>query len=435
MNDRSALPADRWYVLLALTLVYTINIADRFVVSTLIDPIQREFQLSDGQVAMLTGAAMAIFYVSAGIPLGILADRGNRKRMIVASLALWSALTALCGLSRNFLELLVARIFVGIGEAGGTPPSQSLLCDKFPPRQRGLAMSLYAVGAAAGAALGASLGGWINDAHGWRTVLVVFGAMGLPLAAVVALTVREPRRGVLDDAAAPQMERVAVSEALRFVAHCPALIHVLAGAAVVTFWGWGLVWWTPTFLLRSHGMSLSTSGAHLGWMHAAGGSAVTLGTAWVMHLLADRQPRYQAWLVAITTIIGTVPSILAHVLKSDQAVLAMLWIFVPITYLYIGPTLAIAQNLVPASMRSLICAFILFVANVANLVVAPILIGVMSDLIGPHLTDAGASLGVALLCSSFTGFWGAWHFWRAGVLLPSHPADGQGRSLPEARAA
>ena len=415
MVERMA-PADRWYVLIMMTLVYTLNIADRFVVSTLIEPIKAEFSLSDGEVGLLTGAAMAIFYVSAGIPLGALADRTSRKRMIVLSLTAWSALTAICGLTKSFWQLLFARIFVGIGEAGGTPPSQSLLSDKFPPNRRGLAMSLFALGAAAGAALGASLGGWINDLYGWRIVLIVFGCMGLPLAAIVALTIKEPRRGQMDSVAAPD-NPVRVSEALRFVGGQPALLHVLAGATVVTFWGWGLLWWMPAFLSRSHGMTLAVSGAHLGLMHAIGGTIVTLATAWAMQLLSHRDPRYQAWFVSLATLLGTFPSILAFLTKSDGVALTASWLFVPMIYLYIGPTLALAQNLVPAGMRSQICAFILFSANIANLAVAPLLIGAVSDLLSPHLADPRESLRWVLVGTSLTGFWAAWHYWAAAKAL------------------
>ncbi|MGC4251360.1 MAG: MFS transporter [Sphingobium sp.] len=404
--------ADGWVVLLVLTLVYTLNIADRFVMSTLIEPIKLEFHLSDGQVALLTGAVLAIFYVAAGIPLGLLADRTSRKRLIMVSLAAWSILTGICGLTRGFGQLLFARIFVGIGEAGGTPPSQSLLSDKFAPGSRGFAMSLYAIGAAAGAALGASLGGLLNDLYGWRVVLIVFGAMGLPLFLLVAATVREPARGAMDDG--PTAEKpVSVMEALSYVRHNRALIHILAGTAVVTFWGWGLVWWTPAFLLRSHDMSLSVSGGHLGMMHAIGGGGVTLATAWILHAARYKGAAFQARFVAWATILPTIPSIIAFQSGSATVSLCALWIFVPMTYLYIGPTLAITQNLVPATMRSQACAFILFVANVANLAIAPLLLGEMSDMLAPYLADPGQSLRWVLVASAFTGFWGAWHYWAA----------------------
>jgi predicted MFS family arabinose efflux permease len=406
---------DRWIVLLVLTLAYTMNIADRFVVSTLIEPIKAEFALSDASVGLLTGAALALFYVTAGIPLGVLADRTNRKRMIVAALTIWSALTAICGLAQNFWQLLVARIGVGIGEAGGTPPSQSLLSDKFLPQSRSMAMSLFAVGAAAGAALGSSLGGWINDGYGWRAVFIAFGLLGLPVALLVLFCVKEPRRGGLDDAA--PATAVSFRDTLRFIAGQRALLHILAGCTVITYWGWGLVWWTPAFLTRSHGMSVAVSGNELGTMHAVGGIGVTLLTAWVMRLMARRDPREQCWFITITTLAATIPSIAAYWLNSTSAALLALWLFVPIIYLYIGPTLALAQNLVPPAMRSQISAIVVFVANVANLAIAPLLIGALSDMVAPHLNDQSQSLRYVLAGSALTGLWAAYHYWAAASSL------------------
>lgn len=412
---------DRWWVLFVLTAVYAMNIADRYVTSTLIEPIRAEFQLSDAAVGVLTGASMALFYVSAGIPLGMLADRKSRKGMVVISLALWSALTAICGLTKTYWQLLIARVGVGVGEAGGTPPSQSLLADKFPPKSRAFAMSIYALGAAVGAALGASLGGILNDAYGWRTVLIVFGLAGLPIALLVLLTVREPVRGILD--VSGPTEQVSLRETLRFIAGQRSLVHILAGACVITFWGWGLVWWTPTFLLRSHGMSLAESGEALGLMHIIGGAAVTGGTAWAMKWFEDRDARYQSWFVAAATFLPTIPSIIAYLTASKALSVAMLWILVPSIYFYIGPTLGMAQNLVPASMRSQTSAIILFVANVANLAVAPLLIGSLSDLVSSHVERPQDSLRYVLVGCAFTGFWAAWHYYAAGRHLQKDMAS------------
>ncbi|WP_374598032.1 spinster family MFS transporter [Sphingosinicella sp.] len=425
----------RWYVLLILTLVYTLNIADRFVLSTLIEPIKSEFALTDAEVGLLTGAVLAVFYVTAGIPLGFLADRINRKRMIVVSLTAWSLLTALCGATRSFMELLLARIGVGIGEAGGTPPSQSLLADRFHPRERAMAMSLFAIGAAAGAALGSSLGGYLNDAYGWRFVLIAFGAMGLPVALILALSVSEPLRGELDASPASQ-EPANLREALRFIARRPSLLHTLAGVTIITFWGWGLMWWTPSFLARSHAMTLSEIGEHLGLMHALGGTAVTLGTAWAMHRMAGKDPRYQAWFVGGTTLLATAPSMLAYWVSSEAAAIALLWLFIPVTYLYIGPTLALAQNLVPATMRALISAVLVFVANVANLVVAPLLIGFLSDVLSTRIADPAQSLRYVLMACSLTGLWASAHYFAAARRLAhdlARPVDDQ-RSATQAAA-
>ena len=409
-DDRTA-PSARWYVLFVMTLIYTFNIADRFVVSTLIEPIKTEFVLSDAAVGVLTGAALAVFYVTAGIPLGMMADRISRKRMIVASLAVWSVLTAICGLTRSYGQLLAMRIGVGVGEAGGTPPAQSLLADIFPAESRAFAMSLYALGAAAGAALASVIGGLIADSHGWRAVFIFFGLMGLPVALLAALTVREPLRGRHDadgGTAAPSF-----AEAIRIIRKSKPLTHLLVGTAAITFAGWGLVWWVPTFLLRSHGMSLQESGVVLGSMHGIGGVAVTMLTAWAMGAYAARGWRFQSLFVAAVTALVTIPAVIAFATASKPLALAMLWIVVPSIYLYIGPTLGIAQNLTPANMRGIVCALILFVANAANLVIAPILIGLLSDLVAPRVADPAESLRYVLTVMAFAGFWAAWHYLAA----------------------
>jgi predicted MFS family arabinose efflux permease len=413
--DADELARDRWYVLFLLTCVYAINIADRYVVSTLIEPIKATFHLSDAAVGLLTGTAMAIFYVAAGMPLGALADRTNRKRMIVVAVACWSALTMACGLATNFWQLFAARIGVGIGEAGGTPPSNAILTDKFPPRQRGFALSLYAVGASAGAALGSSLGGQLSDTHGWRSTLVIFGALGIPVALATLLTLREPRRGVLD--AHAHSEPLGMAATFRFILTQRSLVHVLAGATLVTFWGWGLVWWTPAFLVRSHGLTVGESGAVLGAMHGVGGTMVTLATAWICAVLAPRHPRWQVWFVAVATVAPVVPSILAYAVPGLGMAKLMLWLFVPMTYLYIGPTMALCQNLVPPPMRAQVCALVVFTCNVANLVVAPTLIGALSDALAPHLSHSAEALRYVLIGCGFTGLWGAFHYFAAARTL------------------
>lgn len=395
-----------------MTVVYAINIADRYVVSTLIEPIKLDLALSDSAVGFLTGVALAIFYVSAGIPLGVLADRTNRRNMIAWSVAAWSAMMVWCGLSQNFIQLLIGRIGVGIGEAGGTPPSQSIIADKFLPGARAAAMSIFAVGAAAGSALGSAAGGALADHVGWRNSLLLFGLVGLPVALLVRFTVREPPRGQLDTH--PQnATAVSLRDTLRFMRSQNSVIHLLAGAGILTFWGWGLLWWTPAFLARSHGLSTGQAGALLAPMHGAGGAAVMVATAWLLSRPAWRDPRRQTWFVALTTLLACVPSIVVYATGLFSIATAMLWIFVPVTYLYIGPTSGLLQNLVSAHMRAQAFAILLFVANFANLVVAPQLIGVASDLIRPHIADPQQSLRYALMASAITGLWAAYHYYAA----------------------
>ncbi len=405
---------DRWYVLGVLTLVYAVNIADRYSISTLIEPIKAELALSDTLVGFLTGVALAIFYVTAGIPLATLADRSNRRNIVAAAIAAWSLMTTLCGLAQNFWQLLLARIGVGVGEAGGTPPSTSIVADKFAARDRAMAQTIFAIGASLGAWLGSSVAGRIADAFGWRAALLALGIPGVLVALLVWLTVKEPKRGQLDGASADRSPAT-LSQTLRFIATQRSLIHLLAGGTVLTFWSWGLVWWTPSFLMRSHGMTVGEAGGTLGPMHLIGGTACLIITSWLMTVRAAADPRFVSRVVAISTVATTIPSLLVYAVDQTSVTIALLWIFVPIIYLYIGPTIGLLQNLVPPGMRAQTLAVFLFVANVANLVIAPQLIGVMSDWLAA--TYGKESLRWALILTAPTGFWAAYHYWTAEKTL------------------
>jgi MFS family permease len=412
--------ARRWYVLLVLTLVYALSIADRFVMSTLIEPIKTDLGLSDSSIGFLTGSSLAFFYVTAGLPLATLADRANRRTMIALALGAWSVMTTLCGFAQNYWQLLLARVGVGVGEAGGTPPSASLLSDYFTSRRRALALSVYSVGASLGSMMGSSAG-YASDAWGWRAAFYVLGVPGVLVALLVAVTIREPERGRLDAAPVPTAPtpaaptRASLKDTLRFARVQPALLHTWLGATVYTLWSWGLMWWTPSFLVRSHHMSLGDAGGALSLMHGIGGTAVLLITMLLMGPLGKRDPRLVPWFVAASIVIGTVPSIFAYSVTSSHTALVMLWIFIPLSYAPFGPTFALLQNLVPASMRAQAVAVMLFCANIANLVIAPQAVGFASDLLRPLY--GAESLRHVLVPMAFVGFWAAWHYWRCAKYL------------------
>ena len=406
------LSRDRWYVLAMLTLVYALNIADRFSISTLIEPIRTELRLSDAATAFLTGGALALFYVTVGIPVAALADRANRRNILAVALAAWSAMTALCGLAQNRLQLTLARFGVGIGEAGGTPPSTSILADKFPPARRPMALTIYALGTCLGAWLGSSVAGTAAERGGWRAAFLVLGIPGVVLALIVWLTVPEPRRGQLD-ATAPDSRSTLVAT-LRFIARQRSAVHLLLGGSVATFWSWGLMWWTPAFLQRSHHLSVAEAGQLLGPMHLVAGTASTLVAGWLMSRRAAADPRYVTRLLGWVTALTTIPSLLLYWVVPEQAAVVLLWIFVPAVYFYIGPILGLLQNVVPAHMRATTCALLLFLANVANLLLAPQLIGWMSDWFAASFGAGAESLRWALLLLAPTGFWAAWHLWTSG---------------------
>jgi MFS family permease len=394
-----------------LTAVYIFNIADRYVISTLIEPIKADLHLSDTAVGFLTGTALAIFYTGMGIPLGMIADRVDRRKLIALSVGVWSLMTAACGAATNFTQLMLARIGVGTGEAGGTPASQSMIADIFPFQQRVLATSVFTLGAAAGSMLGAIAGGQIADAFGWRTAFFALGIPGIALALIVRFTAYEPVRGLVatrsSDRAPP------LRETLRFIRSQRSLLHVIAGATVVTYWGWGLLWWTPAFMARSLHMTTGEAGTALGTITGIAGALGIVVGGFVIHRLARTDSRWQVWPVAIATFLGTCASIGAYSGNTRLTTLLMLWLFVPVAYLNLAPILSLTQSLVPPRMRGLSCAIMLFGANVANLALAPQIIGILSDLFRAHFNAGAESLRWALLLTTLTGFWATYHFWAA----------------------
>ncbi len=409
-------PRDRWYVLAVLTAVYALNIADRFSISTLIEPIRRELELSDSGIAWLTGGALALFYVTVGIPVAIYADRANRRNLLALALGAWSAMTALCGVAQLYWQLLLARFGVGIGEAAGTPPSTSMLADNFPPERRPLALTIYGLGTCLGAWLGSSVAGAAAEHGGWRLAFLVLGIPGLVVALIVRLTVREPRRGQLD-ARALSTERSTLGTTLRFIARQRSAMHLLIGGSVATLWSWGLMWWTPAFLQRSHHLTVGQAGALLGRMHLIAGTLSMLIAGALMAGRAAADPRYIARLLGVVTALTTIPSLLAYWVGSDTAATVLLWIFVPAVYFYIGPILGLLQNVVPAHMRATTCAILLLLANVANLLVAPQVIGWLSDWFFASFAAGQESLRWALLLLAPTGFWAAWHLWQSSLTI------------------
>lgn len=391
--------------------IYAINIADRYVVSTVLEPIRLELHLTDSGVAFLTGVPLALFYVTFGLPISWLADRSNRRNILAAALMIWSAFTVLCGVSRTYWQFLLCRIGVGIGEAGGLPPSSAILSDCFPKKRRPMAFTVLALGAPIGAWLGADLAGTVAHAYGWRAAFLALGAPGLIVGIMVYLTIREPVRGRLDDAKDAQSPTML--DSLRFLCSQRAAIHVLMTTGVCSLWGWGLIWWTPTFLMRTYGLNVGEAGALTGPIHLIGGILSSLGTAWLLSRPSMCEPRRVLWILVLGVGFTTIPSFLTYWTHTLWIAKCMLWLFIPAIYFYIGPCMGLLQNLAPHNMRSMFIAWSLLVGNVLNLIVAPQFIGLLSDwFAGGHGANA-ESLRLALLFLAPTGFWAAWHAYRA----------------------
>ncbi len=404
----------RWYLVWVLGLVYAVNIADRYVVSTVMESIRLDLHLTDSGIAVLTGVSLALFYVTIGLPISALADRSNRRNIIAGALVLWSFMTLCCGFAQTFWQMLAARIGVGVGEAGGTPPSTSMLADVFPPRERPMALTFYTLGAPIGAWLGASIAGQLADAFGWRAAFYGLGLPGVILGLAIFLTVREPRRGAMERPVAETVEaKVPFGEAIRFIFSQKAAMHLMMAGAVTALWGWGLMWWAPTFLMRTYGLSAGKAGALLGPMHLLAGSLATVLTGRVMALRAMSDPKRILWLMAAVVGVTTIPSFIAFYTRDLTVATVCLWIFVPAIYFYIGPSLGLLQNVVPSQMRATATAVTLLMANIANLVLAPQLVGLVSDVSGGASGSNASSLRFALLLLAPTGLWAAYHYWAA----------------------
>jgi predicted MFS family arabinose efflux permease len=399
-----------------LTAVYVSNYVDRQILSILLEPIKREFSLSDTELGFLSGISFAIFYATLGIPIAVWADRGNRRNIVALATVVFSVMTAVCGLAASFVQLALARIGVGIGEAGASPPSHSILADLYRPHERATAMAIFALGVPFGILVGFLAGGWINEFFGWRAAFLVVGAPGLLLALLVRTTLREPPRGQSEGrdqearAVAPP-----VSEAFRTFLRVRSLRHLAVGAALNSFVGYGAVAWLPAFLIRSFGMSTGDVGTALALIIGIVGGAGTFLGGYFADRLARRDVRWNVWLVA-ACVGGATPFAFGVYLASD-AFWALVFFLVPaaVGALYLGPCLAMVQGLVPLRMRTLASAVLLFVINIIGLGLGPQAIGILSDLLAARFGDE--SLRYALLLASLVNVWAALHFALAGRTL------------------
>jgi hypothetical protein len=294
-----------------------------------------------------------------------------------------------------------------------------------------MALSIFALGAPVGAWLAADVAGAFAQAYGWRGAFFALGVPGILLGLLVFVTIREPRRGRLD--AATAVGKASFEESLSFLWRQRAAFHVIMASGVCSLWGWGLVWWTPTFLLRTYGLNVAQAGAITGHVHLAGGIAATVVAAWLMSRPFMLDARRVLWLLGLVTGCATIPSIIAYWTHSLWLARVMFWAYIPAIYFFIGPCMALVLNLAPSQMRSTFTAWSVLVGNVFNLIVAPQAVGMLSDWFGgAHGADA-ASLRAALLWLAPTGFWATWHFFLAArtVTAEMRRANAYGNEVPE----
>ncbi len=406
------------YALGLLLGVYIFNFIDRQILSILMESIKTEIQLSDTELGFLGGIAFALFYTFAGIPIARWADRGSRRKIISISVLIWSLFTVFTGSARNFWMILIARIGVGIGEAGCSPPAHSLISDFFPPERRATALSIYALGIPLGASLGTLVGAWVGQAFGWRTAFVVVGLPGILLALLVWMTLRDPVRGRSEATAPVENDGESFTQVLRFMGGLRSFWHLSFAGALHAFVGYGAAYFVPSFFARVHGMGLAERGT---WLAAIGLVAV-LGTylgGWLGDRLAVRDVRWYLWVPGIASIAG-VPIALGYYLTPDPY-LALLLFGIPAGIagpMYLGPTFAMTQTLVMPHMRAMASAILLFILNLIGLGIGPWFVGYVSDALAPQY--GAESLRWALVSIvSIGSAWAAVHYFIAARTLRS----------------
>lgn len=445
------------YALWMLLIIYTLNFVDRQIVGILSGPIKTELGISDTQIGLLTGIAFAFFYTLLGIPIARYAERGNRATIIGTAVIIWSGFTAMSGMAQNFTQLLLARIGVGVGEAGCTPPAHALISDYVSPEKRASAIAFYSLGVPIGTALGFLIGAQLGAKYGWRVAFLAVGLPGVILGLLAMFTLKEPRKlGIVvagSGTVAPSFR-----QAMRVLAKKKSYVYAVLAVTMISFLGYGHAVFMPQMYARSYGLDLRTIGT-ISALTAllAGGLGTFLGG-----VLADRAAKsdVRAYITmpAIALLVGTPFFLIALTTKNLTLTIAMLAFPTFLNAMWYGPIYAAVQGLSPVRMRATAVAIMLFVINMIGLGLGPLLIGIGSDFfasqifVGPDatatfaafcakgaataksgacMTASAEGLRLSLLCSGAIGIIALWAFWMARKTIVQDLAD----TAAEAKAA
>lgn len=397
-----------------LILANLINYLDRQIIGILVPQIKTEFDLPDWQIGLLTGPAFALVYALVGIPMAMIADRINRRNLITAAVALFGVTTVLCGYCVQYLQLIIMRFGTGLGEGGVTPTANSVIADLYPPQRRGVAIAQYNIGGSVGIMLSFLGGGWIAQHYGWRSAFVAAGVPGLALALLMALSMREPQRGLVDQVA-DDGDTPTTAAVVRKLWGQRSFRWMALGGAMTAFGGSTLLGFVSLFLASAHHMESSRVGLYLAVMIGVGGSAGT----YAVGLLADRFgcKDVRAYLIvpAVSTLIS-VPFMPVFFLATNTSV-TLLGGFVYFSFVsaYLAPAFAITHRLVPLRMRARAIAILLLITNLVGFGLGPPLTGAISDVLRPAF--GGESLRMALLLTILATALSPLFFWNATKTL------------------
>jgi len=407
-------------MLLMLAFIYSLNYLDRQIVIILQEPIKADFKLLDWQLGLLTGGAFGLFYTATGIPIAHLIDRGtHRVRLIGAFTVVWSAMTALCGLTRNFGQFFAARMGVGLAEAGFAPAAHSLISDLFPARERAGAAGIFAMGVPIGVMAGLSIGGIVAQATDWRNALLVAGVPGLIAGILFPILAREPVRGGMDARVSDTSDgTLTFLQGLQLLARRKPFVHVIAGSAAIAFAQSGIAAWLPSFLIRSHDMSLAHVGVSLGVLTGVCGGLGTLVGGWQGARRGSDGLHAMIPIPVIGMLLCAPLYTTALMLQSGTAALGLMAPTFILGALWTAPSIALTQSLAPVAMRARASAVYIVAANLVGVSMGPLVAGILSDwYAGADGVNASTGLRNALMTLTLFFVWGACHWLHAARLL------------------
>lgn len=447
-------PGRRWWALFVLTLVYLVNYIDRTVIYILQEPIKHEFGLQDWQLGLLGGAAFGIFYSICGVPIARLAESRNRVNIIMIAMIVWSGMTALCGAAQNFVQLLCIRVGVAVGEAGGTPPSHSIIADYFPPNRRATALSVFVLAVPAGQMLGALMGGSLSENFGWRMAFVVVALPGIALALLLRFTVPEPLRPVKSEVATPSGDDADAAPSFKAVIaharHQKPYLYVLAGSTLVGFAGYALIGFTAAFFMRKFELELTSAGAAYAVIFGLASAIGSLSGGFLTDRLGDRNPRFYGWVPAIAMAASCPFFIWGYSQPNWQAAVIILAIPGILSTMHLGATYSVMHNSFEPRMRATITAITFLAHSFIGLSFGPLLLGFLSDRFAAASYDgafaadclggkgsagfdtacrvaSAAGLQEAMILMSFAYVVGALFYFLAGRTLSGAPKNETGK--------
>lgn len=404
----------RRYTLIVLTILSALNQLDRQLINILIEPVRREFELTDLQIGFLVGLIFVAIYSALSVPAAVIAARHSRRNLLAASVAVWGLMTLMCGFAQSYWQLLLARFGVGVGEAGGMPPSHSMISDLYRPEERATAMSVWASGINGGVFVAFLFGGVVGQFYGWRAALIGAGVLTILAAVLVRLTVREPVRS--HDT---PVQRIAqgkpaslLKQTLDVAMRDSVVRHITIGATLACIVGSASLVWVPSFLIRTHGMNVASVGIYLAVTVGIGGGFGTWFAGAASDRMRKRDVRWSLWLIGVI-LLATKPFAFGFLLIDDTALaLALFALPAMLGGAYVGTSIAVLHNRVAAELRPMASALFLLIINFVGFGFGPLLIGALSSF---AFDDFGAdALRYSLAVSQCVAIWGALHFFVAG---------------------